>query len=105
MVEISRIIVDKYSYVGMKLQFHFKDVFIIGSENCYILPLIFSMEYMIQLDTNIPIIICSCQDSFDDLLNSEVLGCNYAASMCGVNLKMNGKEAIICCESFKEETL
>lgn len=41
LVEISRIIVDKYSYVGMKLQFHFKDVFIIGSENCYILPLIF----------------------------------------------------------------
>lgn len=105
MVEINRIFVDKYAYIGMKLQLHFKEVLIIGSHDCYVLPSIFSMEFIAQLETDIPIIICSYQDSFDELLDSEVLGFNYAASVCGVNLKMNGKEAIICCESYKEKTL
>ena len=105
MVEVSRIFVDQYTCIGMKLQLHFKEILIIGSEDYYVLPLIFSIEFIAQLDTNIPIDICSYQESFDGLLNSEVLGFNYAASVCGVNLKMNGKEAIICCENFKKKTL
>lgn len=103
MVEVSRMQLDAYSFLGVTLQFGFGHMYIIASKHSYLLPAVFSMDYYAQLETDVAIIICQQATSFENLLEQEVLFINYPASLCGVVIGMKGKEALLRCESYSKK--
>lgn len=58
----------------------------------------FQIQYF-EKDADIAVIITEYHYGFDALLNARVIAMNEAAKAHGVTLMMNGKEALLLCES------
>lgn len=98
MVEVKRICVAKKSFIGIHLHLPAYPSYMIVTTKTILAQNMFQIQYF-EKDADIAVIITEYRYGFDSMLNARVIAMNEAAKAHGVTLMMNGKEALLLCES------
>ena len=98
MVEVKRICADEKSFIGIHLHLPGYPSYMIVTAKTILAQNMFQIQYF-EKDADIAVIITEYHYGFDALLNARVIAMNEAAKAHGVTLMMNGKEALLLCES------
>ncbi len=98
MVEVKRICAAEKSFIGIHLHLPGYPSYMIVTAKTILAQNMFQIQYF-EKDADIAVIIAEYHYGFDALLNARVIAMNEAAKAHGVTLMMNGKEALLLCES------
>ncbi|MCI8850468.1 MAG: hypothetical protein HFE82_02855 [Erysipelotrichaceae bacterium] len=98
MVEVKRICAAEKSFIGIHLHLPGYPSYMIVTAKTILAQNMFQIQYF-EKDADIAVIITEYHYGFDALLNARVIAMNEAAKAHGVTLMMNGKEALLLCES------
>ena len=98
MVEVKRICAAEKSFIGIHLHLPGYPSYMIVTAKTILAQNMFQIQYF-EKDADIAVIITEYHYGFDALLNARVIAMNEAAKANGVTLMMNGKEALLLCES------
>ena len=98
MVEVKRICAAERSFIGIHLHLPGYPSYMIVTAKTILAQNMFQIQYF-EKDADIAVIITEYHYGFDALLNARVIAMNEAAKAHGVTLMMNGKEALLLCES------
>lgn len=98
MVEVKRICAAEKSFIGIHLHLPGYPSYMIVTAKTILAQNMFQIQYF-EKDADIAVIITEYHYGFDALLNARVIVMNEAAKAHGVTLMMNGKEALLLCES------
>lgn len=98
MVEVKRICAAEKSFIGIHLHLPGYPSYMIVTAKTILAQNMFQIQYF-EKDADIAVIITEYHHGFDALLNARVIAMNEAAKAHGVTLMMNGKEALLLCES------
>lgn len=98
MVEVKRICAAEKSFIGIHLHLPGYPSYMIVTAKTILAQNMFQIQYF-EKDADIAVIITEYHYGFDALLNARVIAINEAAKAHGVTLMMNGKEALLLCES------
>ena len=98
MVEVKRICAAEKSFIGIHLHLPGYLSYMIVTAKTILAQNMFQIQYF-EKDADIAVIITEYHYGFDALLNARVIAMNEAAKAHGVTLMMNGKEALLLCES------
>lgn len=98
MVEVKRICAAEKSFIGIHLHLPGYPSYMIVTAKTILAQNMFQIQYF-EKDADIAVIITEYHYGFDALLNARVISMNEAAKAHGVTLMMNGKEALLLCES------
>ena len=98
MVEVKRICAAEKSFIGIHLHLPGYPSYMIVTAKTILAQNMFQIQYF-EKDADIAVIITEYHYGFDALLNALVIAMNEAAKAHGVTLMMNGKEALLLCES------
>lgn len=100
MVEIKSIQLFQTSFLGMHLYLPGYPIYLIMSTKTILAQNMFDISYF-HKDCPIAVILTDYQYGFEAMLNAPVIAMNEAAKNHGVDLKMNGREALLLCENQK----
>lgn len=98
MVEVKSICIAQKSFIGIRLHLPAYPSYLIVSTKTILAQNMFDIRYF-QKPTNVAVIITEYRYSFEAMLNAKVIAINETAKVHGVTLMMNGKEALLLCES------
>ena len=98
MVEVKRICAAEKSFIGIHLHLPGYPSYMIVTAKTILAQNMFQIQYF-EKGADIAVIITEYHYGFDALLNARVIAMNEAAKAHGVTLMMNGKEALLLCES------
>ena len=98
MVEVKRICAAEKSFIGIHLHLPGYPSYMIVTAKTILAQNMFQIQYF-EKDADIAVVITEYHYGFDALLNARVIAMNEAAKAHGVTLMMNGKEALLLCES------
>ena len=98
MVEVKRICAAEKSFIGIHLHLPGYPSYMIVTAKTILAQNMLQIQYF-ENDADIAVIITEYHYGFDALLNARVIAMNEAAKAHGVTLMMNGKEALLLCES------
>ena len=98
MVEVKRICAAEKSFIGIHLHLPGYPSYMIVTAKTILAQNMFQIQYF-EKDADIAVIITEYHYGFDALLNARVIAMNEAAKAHGVTLMMNGKEALLLCQS------
>ena len=95
---VKRICAAEKSFIGIHLHLPGYPSYMIVTAKTILAQNMFQIQYF-EKDADIAVIITEYHYGFDALLNARVIVMNEAAKAHGVTLMMNGKEALLLCES------
>lgn len=98
MVEVKRICVAQKSFIGIHLHLPNNPSYMIVTTKTILAQNMFNIQYF-QKESNVAVVITEYRYGYDAMLNARVIAMNEAAKAHGVTLMMNGKEALLLCES------
>lgn len=98
MVEIKSITLYDKSFVGMHLHLPGYPLYLITSTKTIITQNMFDVRYF-RKELPIAVILTEYRYGFEAMLNARVIAMNEIAKAYGVTTLMNGKEALLLCET------
>lgn len=101
MVEIKSIQLFQKSFLGMHLHLPGYPLYLIMSTKTILAQTMFDIRYF-RKDCPVAVVLTEYRYGFEAMLTAKVIAMNEVAKAHGVTLMMNGKEALLLCESEKE---
>lgn len=98
MVEIKSIRLDDKAFIGMHLHLPGYPLYLITSTKTIIAQAMFDVRYF-RKELPVAVVITEYRYGFEAMLNARVIAMNEIAEAHGVTTLMNGKEALLLCET------